>query len=467
MDPIAQLTDLVKAMGAGSTDAAPSTLTQGSALQTENLSGVMNLTTFENQHIKLQKMLKVESCKNTLAQFLRQLSYGQFGAAAQFEGNVGEEEISDYVRITVPMCYYSSMRRTTHASTLVATADGKKADERAAADAAIHLAGNIELDCFRGLDDFSNAGTFDGNPLAAWTDSPSIHGLGLQVRQSDGQSNASDLMFSEYGSSQSVVLSAGGVAMTQDLIENAALRTSLAFGDASKLVVDPVALASYNKIVFNKERIVLAGSPQDATGGDLRKQWVSGGTINIEASQFLRAKWAPAKTRNGAPGAPTISVANNAVSTGLSAGVYQVYVTGGSEKGESTPSAASATASITAGDNIVVTITPSGSGNPARYFNVYRSLAGGTAASAKYIGRVKNSGGSNTTFTDLGNKVPAFVTGFLIQDGGANLMELAPYSRMKLAVTDLSTPEAHFRFCALAVVTPRKFVILDNIKGTA
>jgi hypothetical protein len=73
--------------------------------------------------------------------------------------------------------------------------------------------------------------------------------------------------------------------------------------------------------------------------------------------------------------------------------------------------------------------------------------------------------GSDTSFTDLGNKQPGFVTGFLVQGDTMNFFELAPYSRLKLAVTDLSTPEAHFRFVTLAVKQPRKNVLLDNLKG--
>src|ERR1017187_373976 len=185
-----QLTDLVKALEAGGYDAAPSSLVQGSALEIEDLTSVMNLVTYDSTHIKLQKMLKTESCKSTLAQFDRQLSYGIFGGAAQFEGNVGQEDTSDYVRITVPMAFYSKTRRVTIASTMVATVDGKKSDERAAADAAIEMAGEIEFDSFRGLDDFSNGGVFDGNPNAVPTFLPNIHGLSLQVRQSDFQANS-------------------------------------------------------------------------------------------------------------------------------------------------------------------------------------------------------------------------------------------------------------------------------------
>src|SRR5216684_5035539 len=72
--------------------------------------------------------------------------------------------LSDIVRVVVPMCYYSHIRRVTLVANLVQTVDGKKAEARAAEDAAMKLAGDIEFDLFRGKADFSNAGVFDGNP---------------------------------------------------------------------------------------------------------------------------------------------------------------------------------------------------------------------------------------------------------------------------------------------------------------
>lgn len=458
---------LVKALEAGSYDAAPSTLVQGSALQIEDLSPVMENVTYQQSHLKLQKIVGTTSCKSITAQFDRQLSYGQFGGSAQMEGNIGLENTSDYVRITVPMAFYSEVRRVTIASTMVATVDGKKSDDRAAADAAIRLAGDIEFDLFRGFEDFSNGGVFDGNP-ASVPSLPNIHGLGLQIRQSDFQVNSRDLMFAEYGSDESVVLSAGGNPLAQDNVEDSSVRSTMNMGSANRLLVDPIALSAYNKLTFGKERIILAGSPQDATGGDLRRQWVSGGTVNVESSRFLSGKYKPARVRqsSNAPAAPTLTSVTPGSGGALAAGTYFYYVTGFNEIGES-PASAAVSATPTAGQLNTLVITSAGSGGAARGYNVYRSAAGGTAASAKFIGRVVQTPNSSTTnFIDLGNKSPAFVAGYLIQGDTMDMPELAPYSRIKLAVTDLSTPEGHFRFCTLRVHQPRKNVIVDNIKGS-
>lgn len=462
---IEALQGLTKALEAGGYNVMPSNLVQGAALQVENLSSVMELVTYDDSHLKLAKMIKSESCKSTLAQFNRQLSYGMFGGSAQLEGAIGQEETSDYVRITVPMCFYSHTRRVTLASTLVDSVDGKKSDERAAEDAAKKIAADIEFDCFRGRADFSNAGVFDGNPLAMPL-MANMFGLDVQIRQSDNQRNSHDLMFGEYGSDDSVVLFSGA-SLSQDIIEDATTRSAMNLGDADKLVVDPKVLSAYNKISFGKERIVLAGSPQDATGAELRRQWVSTGTCSIEASRFLSAKVKPQGLRQRGPAAPTMSTITSVASTtAFKAGeVYTYFATTGNEIGESGPAASAPGTILVDGDKLTVVITHPGSG-VNRYFNVYRSPANGTAASAKYIGRVQaTAGAASTTFTDLGNKQPGFVTGFLLQKDTMNFFELAPYSQIKLAQTDLSEPKAFFRFLTLAVTQPRKNVLIDNLRG--
>lgn len=457
-----KLQSLAKALEAGGYNAAPGSLVQGSALQVEDLSTVMANVTYGEEQLKLQKMLKVESCKSTLAQFDRVLGYGIFGGSAQMENAVGQFEDSDFVRAVVPMAFYSHARRVGIAANMVATVDGIKAEDRAAQHAAIKLAGDIEFDLFRGKADFSNGGVFDGNLLAIPTALPNMQGLDLQVRASDNLSNTQDLMFAEYGSNLSVVV-AGGGNLTQNMVEDAAVRSAMNHGNADKLLVDPLVLSAYNKIAQGIQRIVLQGSPQDALAADLRRQWVSGGTVNIEASRFLSGKTGPARARSTSPGAPTHSGAAAAGSTTLATANYTYYVTACNEQGESAPSAAAAVA-VTATNKVTITITP-GSGT-SRYFNVYRTPAGGAASTARFIGRVANSGGATTDFVDLGNKIQGFVTGFLVQGDTMAIKELAPYSRLKLAVTDLSQPEAHFRFCALAVMEPRKNVLIDNLTGS-
>lgn len=468
MNAVEAIQNLTKALEAGGYNAAPSTLVQGAALQVENLSPVMQVVTFEDKHIFLQKEVGSVSCKSTLAQFDRQLSYGQFGGSAQLEGQVGQYETSDFVRVVVPMAFYSHLRRVTLVANMVDTVDGQKAEEREAKAAAKKISADIEFDLFRGKDDFSNAGTFDANPLMT-PGLPNMLGLTAQIRQSDIQRNAKDLMFGEYGSDDTVVVDVGGT-LTQDKIEDSSVRSAMNMGDADKLYLDPKTLSAYNKITYGKEMIILAGAPQAATGADLKKQWVSGGTVDLKASRFLSGKTRPAEARSNGPLAPasitcTSTTDANNVTAFETGEVYTYYATSFNEVGESLACSAVAETIVADGDTVVVEITHPASGT-VRGFNVYRSAAGGSAASAKFIGRViLTAGASTTVFTDAGNKAPGFVTGVLVQHDTMEQKELAPYSRLKMAVTDLSLPEAHFRFTTLAVHQPRKNVLLDNIVG--
>jgi hypothetical protein len=360
---------------------------------------------------------------------------------------------------------------------MVNTVDGRDASERAAADAAIKIAADIEFDCFQGKAHFSNAGVFDANPLSIPA-LPNMLGLDAQVRQSDAQRNAKDLMFGEFGSDDSNTLVAGDV-ISQFNIEDLHVRSAMNHGSADVLVIDPKSLAAYNKNVYGTgagtlQRIVLAGSPQDASGADLRRQWVSGGTVELKASRFLSGKTRPQAARSH-PNAPAQPGVVTAAATGAAAGTsfaasdkFTYFVTSVNEIGESIASAAVAADVLAAkaGYGIVLTIPAPGSGS-VRYFNVYRSAQGTTTAAlagCKFVGRVAYAG-ANTTFTDLNNRMPGFVTGYLLQGDTMEMRELAGYSRAKLAVTDLSIPEAHFRFTTLTVPEPRKNVILDNIKG--
>jgi hypothetical protein len=462
MDLIKSLEQLVKTLEAGNYNSAPNTLVQGSALQIEDLSPVMHNVTFDDSHIKLQKMFTVKKAKTLLVQFNRQLSYGRFGGSAQLEGAVGDVDVGDYIRAVVPMCFYSTVRRVTLAANMVDTFDNKKGDDREAENAAMKIAADIEFDIFKGKADFSNAGVFDGNPLAI-PELPNMLGLDPQIRQSDILLSTQDLMFAAFGSNQSVVLSQNG-ALDQLIMEDSSLRSRMNMGKADLFMVDPVILTGYNKKIAlgsgvnSLQRIVLAGSAQDATGADLRRQWVSGNTVSLEDSRFLSGKTSPNRPTVGSPNSPTIGTQPAASGSGslLPAITGAVYVvTAENPRGESYGTTCTPV-TIASGQVVTLVIAPQ---SAVTNFNVYR---GTSASNAKYIGRVAATGAS-VTFTDLGNKAPGFVTGYLVQKDCWGLHELSPYSRLKLAIADLSTPEAHFRFLTLAGYQPRKNVIVDNL----
>jgi hypothetical protein len=466
-DLIKNLQELKKAWEAGNYNAPPSTLTQGAAVQKEDLSPKMESVCWDNKHLIMVKQLDTESCKSNTHQFNVELSYGQFGSGAQYEGHVGQEETQEIARRVVPMSYYSHLRKVTIVSTLVDTFDGKKSDERAADAAAKKIAGDLEFDGIRGMDDFSNGGIFDGAP-SVMPNLPNMHGVAIQIRQSDALRQTKDQMFLEFGGDESNVVMAGGT-LNQTLIEEVHNRSVMNHGEAEDLIVDPKVLKTYNLLAIGKERIILANSPQGMTGSDLKEQAVSGGIVKIKMSRFMSGKTAPNPVRKTSPGAPAsvtcASTTTSGVVTPFEAGeVYNYYVTAVNEAGESAKTAASALTIVATGDEVVLTITQPTTGT-WRHYNVYRSPAGGTAASAKFIGRVITRSVSTTLFNDQGNKIPGFVTGLLVQYDTMEMRELAPFTRLKLAISELATTEAFYQFTCCAVKQPRKNAILESLTG--
>lgn len=463
-----ELEQLIKALQAGNYNVAPDQLRQGAALQVEDCSAQYTNTTFSDKHILLQKELTVKKAKSTWIQFVRRLSYGALGGSAQLEGAVGTEETSDIVRVGVPMCYYSHIRRTSLASNMVESIVGEKPEDLESEAGDLKLAGDVEFDLFRGKDDFSNAGVFDGNPLAIPAQGPAMLGLQAQVRQSDAQLNSQDLMFLAFGGGLSVVISQGGT-LTQQKIEDASVRSNMNHGSADWLGTDPLCQSAYNQIMLaSNQRIVYPGAPVERSGTDLKRQSTFNGEIQLRASRFLSGKTQPiVSNRDNLPGLPSFAApvlgGVNVGTSFVAAQVYTYKITAENEKGESSATATQTATIGVSGETVALTITP-GSGT-SRFFNVYRSVAGSTTT--RFIGRVVNSGAATTTFTDRNNKLPGFVTSVLVQTDTMDVPELAPYSRLKLAVTDLTTPEAVFRFCTLRVKDPRKNVLLDNCTGSS
>jgi len=453
------INDLVKALEAGGYDSAPTSLTQHSALQIENLSPVMENLCISDKHIKLQKLLKTEDAKTMLVQFNRQLSYGKMRRSAQFQNGIGEEQTSKYARVGVPMAFYAQYRRVGLAANMVATFDGVSAEDRSERDAAISLASDMEFDSFRGQDDYSNAGVFDGNP-ALQAEMPGMRGVFAQIRESDSIATTQDAMFAAYGSNQSVTLGVNGV-LTQSYVEDGAVKSAMQHGDADKLMTDPISLSQYNKIAHAKERINLAGSAQEATGANLRTQWTSNGVVTLDSSRFLAGKTQPDEASNALAAASATPTSPVNASSILAAGTYNYYVTAENIRGEG-PKSADYSVAVAAGDAGVLTITQV---SGAALYNVYRSESGGNSASSKFIGRVKDSGAGTTVFTDLGNRSPGSVTAVLLQSETCSFAQLAPYQKIKLPMNDLSLPECHFSFKCLISKQPRKNVIFENING--
>lgn len=460
------MNELLKTLELGSYNVAPSQLTQGASLSMEQLSQVMQNVCWGENMIKLQKVLPVEKQKSQLAQFNRQLSYGDFHGLAALEGALGNTSVGQYQRVVFPMAYYNTVGQVTVPAAVAEAFDGVGAEEREAINAAKRLALAIEFDSFRGKADFSNGGVFDGNPLAIPDTLPNMSGIDLQIRQADSLISTADQMMFSYSGNQSIVLSKNG-SLDQAIIEKAANRVQMNYGTPDVLYVDPIVLSGYNTTVAlgvgtnSIQRIVLGQQPQ-ASGVDLRRQITTGGaSVALEGHRVLSGKTAPLPPNQYSPNPPTINTITATGSNGaIPPGQYRYLVTAMNHKGESN---GTFSAAITVGANQRVEIDIAPNAN-TEFFAVYRAIgAASTQKDAKFIGFVKASSPS-TLFIDLGNKQPGFVTGYMLQHDTWSYFELAPFTRVKLGVLiDLTYRSVFYRFLTIGGLQPRKNAIIDNL----
>ncbi len=174
----------------------------------------------------------------------------------------------------------------------------------------------------------------------------------------------------------------------------------------------------------------------------------------------------PASVRALAPAAPTLGASQTAGSTSFAASdVYTYFVTGVNEAGESQASALVGITVSTLGNYVQLTIT-AGTGT-TRWYNVYRTVAASTvataASSAKFIGRVAAAVTGGTTFTDLGNKKPGSSICILLDKRGWEMPQLAAFTGVDLATIDTANRKLFYRFVCLKGAMPRFSVIGENV----
>jgi hypothetical protein len=180
--------------------------------------------------------------------------------------------------------------------------------------------------------------------------------------------------------------------------------------------------------------------------------------------------YAAAAVSGNAPASVTCS--SGAASGGhfLSAhgGVYAYRVEAATAGAVST-TVASANVTIAAGDKNTLTITQSSDAKET-YYNVYRSRKGGTNASAdmRFIGRVaKTANSTTTTFVDDNDVIPGTSSALMLtsapQYDALKLVQMAPPSKIPLAMTMLEYRFAVLYIACLRLSLPKKHAVIRNI----
>jgi hypothetical protein len=449
--------NLQKAITAGYGYAGkPTDLTYGGVIQTESLETTLKSVTFDMKNLKMWPAISIDKASNLFEQYNRLTSYGSDSAPYLAEGGAPQEEDSTYIRDGQRIVFFGTRRKVSHQMTLIKTTVGDVVAQQAK-EGTMHLLKNVERELYWGHAHFTDAlGQQTGQLSDLPPDSIAMNGLLQQLLRGDSDAQHQSGDFEGYGSFQSVIRDLDGQVLTQDDVEELAVILLENFGAPTEIHMEPLSLSSFVRQFYPQFRSA-PGLANQTVGYDVSKVQTTAGAMDLKPNLFLRPR---GKARDKAvnancpalPGAFT--GADGGAATGaLEAGTYQYRITEVNDFGESAPRNITAAVVVAADDSSVVLTMPAPQAG-TKYFKVYRSANGGSAASAQFIGNYRAGLGA---FVDADAKRPGLGEAFML-DMSAECMrfkQLAPLSKINFAIVTTALEFAIVLYGALFVYTPR------------
>jgi hypothetical protein len=437
----------------------------GGPLKVESLDKTLKVLTHTNETIRLLRRMPVSRASSTVEEFNQLLSYGNTNSGTYQEGELPQEEDSQYVRRAELVKFLGVTKSVSHPMTLVTPAHGAVIQREV---------NNGSLHVLKIADQLLTKGNSKVIP-------ENFDGIYRLHEKYDGFATLEQYWASQY------VIDLRGRRLGEADIEAAAQVIVDNFGLATDLFAPPKVLSNFVGNFYGNKFINI-NSPQVSAGvvGQNVQAFESQyGRINMTFDVFM-GKDATKKTTTGAssnraPAAPTVS-ATDAVSAGATnsrwgagdAGDYFYAVAAVNRYGISQITAGSSV-TVAATGAVDITFTSGGGANPATGYIIYRSNEGAaTAAAATFYPLFAVSaaelaagydGGAAGKIRDLNRILPDTDQCFLIQNNDEvhAMRQLAPLMKM-----DLSINSPAYRFMILYYIThllfaPTKMVRFVNV----
>jgi hypothetical protein len=251
------------------------------------------------------------------------------------------------------------------------------------------------------------------------------------------------------------------------------------WGSPDALIVSPSVKADFDGHLESGYRVNLDANIPNTVLGALVKSikynglGVGNGIMDLYAHVFLDENmrepvenYASTETSGNVPAGVTGSATGSDGTIPAGNYAYRVEAAG--------PGFVSATTLVTgttvtvgATNHVALTISQS-SGGAESYYNVYRSSKNGSSASSacRFIGRVAK-GGATTTFTDTNATIPGTSQALMLttapQYDALRLVQMAPPSKIPMAMTSLQYQFAVLYVACLRLALPKKHALITNI----
>lgn len=467
-----EVADLLKAMQAGQItgrDTSNQLLTM-EPLKTESLETTLKLLDFRLQDIRLINDIPKLPAYNTVEEYLQLVSYGADRGGFYPEGALSDVEDSQYMRKSEKIKYIQVTGEVTLQAQMV----------RSFYDA---MRKEIENKIMWVMRRANSALTKADEDLIN-LEFNSLYKQHASIGTGDGFQYA-DL---ETYFTSPVVVDMRGKSIKQKDIENGSIIVDDNFGYPTDFYSPPTVVSALAQDYFKDQRILQEGS---AMTGVIGTAPTAIGTsinpkLNLKTDKFMKAglkkKLATAATTTKAPAQPTAGTvpanAADSVSKITAGEVGTVYyaVTGINGYGESALRLLDSTVILTAtGFSIDLTFTDGGGPAAASAYQIYRTkvTAAATATDEFFYPLFKVSaaqltagydGGAAGKIRDRHRIMPDMEQAFMTQmdEEVLSLKQLAPVSKLDLAVTALSRRFVTFNFCTPNLYAIKKMVRFIN-----
>lgn len=455
---VADIDALNKALTAGSSINNPGASPgEGFPLRVESLDQTLFNTTYKAKDVKFWKALYKDAAYNTIEEFNRLESYGSGESVFIQEGDLPDEDDSQYSRQYTKIKFMGTTRRVTHVMSLLKAAHGD-AVARETVNGTLFLLRQMERTLFNGDENMIDI-QFDG-----------IEALLVKAFNSSLSDDGQYLGYEDTN-----VIDMRGQPLTEDHVTDGTERAVAEpnYGSPSDLWLPTGPMKDLSKILYPKERYDLP-APQNGKAGIAINSIVTPfGDIALNPDIFMPDSTKPADAGVGKvgqrPGTPILGVLTSPVYAGSNttkwgtadAGSYFYKVTAGSRYGRSAPVTSGAIA-VSAGDQVSIPVTDVGP--DTSYYEVSRSDKDGAASTCRTVFRVKRTGAAQT-IVDLNRFLPGTSKGYLLSQNPEVLKwkQLAPFTKIPLATIDSSVRWMQVLYGALQVMKPKHNVIFINI----
>jgi hypothetical protein len=467
---------LLKAMQAGAITGRDTTdlALTAEPLKAESLERTIKLLEFRTKDIRLLNAMPKMVAYNTVEEFLQLQSYGADRGGFYNEGELSDVEDSTYVRRAELIKYIQVTGEITMQAQMV----------RSFIDVYRKEVENKTMWIMRRANSSMTSGNADVIPQEF---------NGLYRQHANVGTGGNDFLYASLEAyfTGGAVVDLRGASIKQKDVENGAIIVDNGFGNPTDLFAPNTVISALGVDYFQDQRILLDGKGVNGTFGTVPKAIdTSIGSINLSSDKFMKQKAARLLTDNAtspkAPGAPVTGGAPSVSASTLSkfvagdAGSAYYAVSAINRYGESQLTLIDASAAaIIAGVRVDLTFTVGAGANPTSGYVIYRSkiTTAATSAGVQFypIFSVSTAdlaagydGGGAGTVRDQGRFLPAMEQCFLTQmdEEVLSFKQLAPISKLDLAIISMSRRFIAFNFCTPNLYAPKKFVRYINVSPT-